>query len=423
MAMNLLVIGSGGREHALVWKLKQSPLAGEIFCAPGNGGIAQHATCVSLSGHDDIAAFCAEKNIGLVIIGPEQPLVEGLGDALRAKNIPVFGPGKDGAQLEGSKAFTKSLCDRYNIPTAAYGKFTEAAPAKAYLDGKEFPIVVKADGLAAGKGVIIAQDRKEAEEAVDSIFSGQFGDAGNTLVIEEFLDGEEASFFALCDGKIAIEFGAAQDHKRVGDGDTGPNTGGMGTYSPAPVMTRALCDEVMKTIIQPTVDGLKKDGIEFQGIFFAGLMLTKSGPKLLEYNTRFGDPETQVLMPRLKSDLVELMLAVATGTLAGKTVEFVDDAAVCVVMAANGYPGAYEKGTRIRALDKAGNLADTIIFHAGTQAKDGAILATGGRVLGVTATGSSIKDAQAKAYRAVDTIEWPQGFCRRDIAWRALSAA
>lgn len=423
MGKAILVIGSGGREHALCWKLSQSSQVSKIYCSPGNGGIAQVAECVALAAPADIVAFCKEKAIALVIIGPEQPLVEGLADVLYGENIRAFGPSAKAAQLEGSKAFTKRLCSKYNIPTAAYGEFTDAASARHYLKDKAYPIVIKADGLAAGKGVIIAENAQQANEAVEDMFSGGFGAAGERVVIEEFMEGEEVSFFAVSDGKTAIEFGFAQDHKRVGDGDTGPNTGGMGTYSPAPVLTDSLKREVMQMIIHPTVAAMQAEGIPFKGVLFAGLMLTKTGPKLLEYNARFGDPETQVLMRRLESDLFPLLLACAEGTLSKQDIVFRKAAALCVVMAANGYPGAYRKGSVIRGIAQAEALPGCVVFHAGTERKEGDIVATGGRVLGVTALGETIAQAQENAYRAVECIDWPEGFCRRDIGWRAIKAA
>jgi phosphoribosylamine--glycine ligase len=418
--INILVIGSGGREHALCWKIKQSPECGALYCSPGNGGIQEVANCVTLADEATIIAFCQEKQIGLVVIGPEQPLVDGLADSLRAANIPTFGPSKKAAQLEGSKAYTKKLCDRYHIPTAAYGEFTDLATAKNYLQSKTYPQVVKADGLAAGKGVVIAQNEREAVDALEMMFSGGFGAAGNKVVIEEFLEGPELSFFALSDGTHALEFGSAQDHKRAFDNDQGPNTGGMGTYSPPPIATKALHAEVMETIIKPTVAAMQAEGAPFQGVLFAGLILTKGGPKLLEYNTRFGDPETQVLMARLESDVLPILLACAKGDLNNIAVKHKNEHAVCVVMAANGYPANYEKNTLIQNLTQASALPNTVIFHAGTARSGGEIRAIGGRVLGVTATGATLKEAQHNAYKAVDAIDWPQGFCRRDIAASAL---
>jgi phosphoribosylamine--glycine ligase len=419
---NVLVIGSGGREHALCWRLKQSPQVQKIFCAPGNGGIAEDATCVALKSPDEIIAFCKKEAIALVVIGPEQPLVEGLADKLAAAEIPVFGPSAKAAQLEGSKGFTKEICRKYHIPTAAYGTFTDAAAARNYLKGKSYPIVVKADGLAAGKGVIIAYSQAEATAAINDMFAGVFGESGKCVVIEEFMEGEEVSFFALSDGKTAIEFGYAQDHKRAFDGDKGPNTGGMGTYAPTPAMNDALAKTVMKTIIHPTVAAMQKEGSPFKGVLFAGLMLTKDGPKLLEYNARFGDPETQVLMARFNGDLYETLRAVAIGDLSKAKISFAPEHAVCVVMAAKGYPGAYEKGTAIRGLG-AVSAPGVKVFHAGTEKRGSDIVAVGGRVLGVTALGKTTAEAQAKAYQAVDNIDWPEGFCRRDIAWRALKKA
>lgn len=415
----VLVIGSGGREHAICWRLKQSPQVSEVFCAPGNGGIGEDVACVALKSPDEIARFCKEKSIALVVVGPEQPLVEGLADTLRAANIAVFGPSLKAAALEGSKGFMKSICSRYHIPTAAYGFFDNISDAKQFLKGKSYPIVVKADGLAAGKGVVIAETEEEATHALDDMFSGKIA-GGAQVVIEEFLEGEEVSLFALCDGENAAYFGSAQDHKRVGDGDKGPNTGGMGTYAPLPIVNDALVKNVMETIIAPTVTGMNNDGIPFQGVLFAGLMLTKNGPKLLEYNVRFGDPETQVLMARFDGDLYTVLHACATGRLSDAKVSFSNEAAVCVVMAAKGYPGDYVKNTAIKNLDKAGKIPGVKIFHAGTQKKDGGIISSGGRVLGVTALGATLKEAQANAYKAVDTIDWPEGFCRRDIGWRAL---
>lgn len=417
---NVLVIGSGGREHALCWRLKQSPSVAKVFCAPGNAGIAEVATCISFASEAELIGVCKDTPMDLVVVGPEQPLVEGLADRLSAVGIAVFGPSARAARLEGSKGFTKAICKKYGIPTADYGFFTEAASAKQFLKNKTYPIVIKADGLAAGKGVIIAQDEKEALAAIGSMFAGQFGDSGKSLVIEEFLEGEEISFFALCDGNRAKMFGYAQDHKRAFDGDTGPNTGGMGTYAPPPVMNDAMEKTIMQAIINPTVEAMAKEGAPFAGVLFAGLMLTRQGPKLIEYNVRFGDPETQVLMARFNGDLYQALLACAHGKLSEAKISFCSDTAVCVVMAAKGYPGDYQKGSTIKNLDKAGEAQGVKIFHAGTAKKDGNIIANGGRVLGVTALGNTIAEAKAKAYQAVDMIDWPEGFCRRDIAWRAL---
>ena len=419
--MKILVIGSGGREHALCWAIAASPLTAKLYCAPGNGGISKVAECVAIDvmDFDRIVAFAQETRIDFVVIGPDNPLAGGLADRLAAAGIKHFGPSKAAAELEWSKGFTKELCEAEGIPTARFRRFTDAAAAKDYASDHPLPVVIKADGLALGKGVIIAATRAEASAAIDSMFSGTFGASGQSIVIEEFLEGEEASYFALCDGENVLPFGAAQDHKRVGDGDTGPNTGGMGAYSPAPVFTPEIERQTLERIIMPTVRAMKRLGRPFKGVFFAGLMLTKEGPKLIEYNARFGDPETQVLMLRLKSDIVPLLLGVADGTLKTMDVRFHDDAALTVVMAAQGYPGTPLKGTIIRGLDKAAAVAGVEIFHAGTTLKDGTVVATGGRVLNVTARGRDVAEAQARAYRAVGLIEWPEGFCRRDIGWRA----
>lgn len=429
--MNFLLIGSGGREHALAWKLAQSRLLtpegrekGKIYAAPGNPGIAEVATCVALNvaDHDAVIAFCEENRIGLVVVGPEAPLVDGLADSLRAKGVPVFGPGKAAARLEGSKGFTKDLCARAGIPTAAYVHAGTAEAALAALSDFAVPVVVKADGLAAGKGVIIAESREEAEGAIRDIFGGQFGDAGASVVIEEFMTGEEASYFALTDGATVMPFGSAQDHKRVGDGDTGPNTGGMGAYSPAPVLTPILRGQVLERIIAPTVRQMADDGTPYSGVLYAGLMLTEEGPKLIEYNCRFGDPECQVLMMRLEEDLGEILLACANNALASlKPARFSAETALTVVMAANGYPAAPEKGGAISGLDTAeGKAVRGKVFHAGTALQGGQIVASGGRVLNVTATGANVTEAQAEAYRMVDVIDFQGGFCRRDIGWREV---
>ncbi|MBX3495386.1 MAG: phosphoribosylamine--glycine ligase [Parvibaculum sp.] len=420
--MNILVIGSGGREHALCWKIRQSPLCGTLYCAPGNGGIAAVAECVALApmDFDAVVAFCREKEIGFVVVGPEDPLVGGLVDRLDAEGIASFGPSAAAAQLEGSKGFTKDLCTEWNIPTAAYGRFSDAAKAKEFIRKKGAPIVVKADGLAAGKGVIVALTAAEAEAAIDEIFSGRFGAAGAEVVVEEFLEGEEASFFALCDGKTALPLATAQDHKRAFDGDKGPNTGGMGAYSPAPVMTPGLCARAMREIIEPTVKAMAARGTPFKGVLYAGLMLTAEGPKLIEYNARFGDPECQVLMMRLDSDVLPLLQATHDGTLASAALRWKDEVALTVVMAANGYPGDYKKNTEIKGLAAAGAIDGVEVFHAGTKAEGSRILANGGRVLNVTATGAGTVEAQARAYRAVAAIDWPEGFCRRDIGYRAI---
>ncbi|MGD9501183.1 MAG: phosphoribosylamine--glycine ligase [Methyloceanibacter sp.] len=421
--MNVLLIGGGGREHALAWKLKQSPLLDALYCAPGNAGIAQVAECVGLdvADHGAVIEFCKENAIGLVVIGPEAPLVAGLSDDLAAAGIKAFGPSRAAAALEGSKGFTKDLCAEYGIPTAAYRRFAAAASAKTYAAGQKLPVVVKADGLAAGKGVVIATTREEAAGAIDDCFSGAFGAAGNEVVIEEFLDGEEASFFALSDGVTALPLAAAQDHKRAFDGDQGPNTGGMGAYSPAPVMTPELSARVMAEIVLPTVRAMNERGTPFKGVLYAGLMIVSGAPKLIEYNVRFGDPEAQVLMMRLKSDLLPALLAVADGQLGDAALDWHDAAALCVVMAARGYPGAYAKGSEIKGLDEAGLDPDVQIFHAGTRRDGARILAEGGRVLGVTARGGTIATAQARAYAAIDKIDWPGGFFRHDIGWRAVA--
>jgi phosphoribosylamine--glycine ligase len=421
-AMNVLLIGSGGREHALAWKLSASPLLTKLYCAPGNGGIAELAECVpiAVADHTAVIRFCKDNAIDLVVVGPEAPLVVGLVDDLTTAGIKCFGPKQAAAQLEGSKGFTKDLCAEFAIPTAAYGRFTDAASAKAYLAGQKLPIVVKADGLAAGKGVTIAATHAEAEAAIDACFSGAFGKAGSEVVIEEFLEGEEASFFALVDGAHALALVPVQDHKRVGDGDTGPNTGGMGAYSPAAVMTREVIARTMDEIIEPTVAAMAKRGAPFKGVLFAGLMITAEGPKLIEYNVRFGDPETQVLMMRLKSDLLPALLACVDGVLDTCEVRWYDDAALTVVMAANGYPGPPEVGTEIKGLAAAGAVEGVQIFHAGTRREDDRVLAQGGRVLNVTAKGKTVAEAQARAYAAAARIDWPGGFYRRDIGWRAI---
>jgi phosphoribosylamine--glycine ligase len=421
--MNILLLGSGGREHALAWKLAQSPSCGKLYAAPGNPGTARHAQLVALDAHDhgEVTAFCADKRIGLVVIGPEAPLVDGLADSLRGAGLAVFGPSRAAAQLEGSKGFTKDLCARVGIPTAAYARATTLDEALTVLDGHALPVVIKADGLAAGKGVVIAETRVEAEAALAEMFAGQFGEAGGEVVIEEFLTGEEVSFFALTDGATILPFGSAQDHKRVGEGDTGPNTGGMGAYSPARVLTPMLEGEVIERIVAPTVQAMREAGTPYSGVLYAGLMLTREGPKLIEYNCRFGDPECQVLMMRLESDLAELLLACAENRLANREPpKFSGDAALTVVMAAEGYPGPPRSGGGIAGLDRAEALG-VQVFHAGTSETAGRLVASGGRVLNVTATGSSVGEAQAAAYAAVDVIDAPELFCRRDIGWRELA--
>jgi len=420
--MNILLIGSGGREHALAWSLTASPLLTRLVCAPGNGGISRIADCVSLdiSNHEAVIGFCKDEKIDFVIVGPEAPLVAGLADDLNAQGIKVFGPSRAAAQLEGSKAFTKALCDRKNIPTAAYGQFTDAEAAKAYTREQGVPIVIKADGLAAGKGVTVAETMDQALDAIDDCFAGKFGDAGAEVVVEECLVGEEASFFVLCDGKNVLPLVTAQDHKRVYDGDEGPNTGGMGAYSPAPVMSEAMCTQAMEEIILPSVEGMAEAGMPYKGVLYAGFMITETGPKLIEYNVRFGDPECQVLMMRLKSDLLPALLATADGILNHVDLRWHDDVALTVVMAAEGYPGSYEKGSIISGLEDAASDDLVEIFHAGTALEDGQVIATGGRVLNVTARGQTVREAQERAYAAIARIDWAQGFCRSDIGWRAI---
>ncbi len=420
--MNILLIGSGGREHALAWKIGASPLVDRLYCAPGNGGIEAIASCINLDvgNHGAVIDFCREHLIGLVVVGPEAPLVDGIADALSAENIPVFGPSAAAAQLEGSKGFTKDMCAKYGIPTAAYGRFTEPDSAKQYIAEHGVPTVVKADGLAAGKGVIIAHTLAEANNAIDMMFDGEFGDAGVEVVVEEFMVGEEASFFALADGTTTLALATAQDHKAVGEGDTGPNTGGMGAYSPAPVMTDSMITRVMTEIIEPTAAAMSDMSCTYKGVFFAGLMITETGPKLIEYNCRFGDPECQVLMMRMTSDIVPLLLAVADGTLSQQSVSWSENTALTVVLAAKGYPGAYSKGSKIENINDASSDENVEIFHAGTKREKSGIIAVGGRVLNVTAQAPSVGQAKNLAYAAVSKIEWPEGFCRSDIGWRAI---
>jgi phosphoribosylamine--glycine ligase len=422
--MNILLLGSGGREHALAWKLAQSPLCERLYAAPGNPGIAEHAVLVPLdmADHAAVVAFCEAQQIGLVVVGPEAPLVDGLADSLRAAAFPVFGPSRAAAQLEGSKGFTKDLCARADIPTAGYIRVTSETEAREALARFGVPVVIKADGLAAGKGVTVAMSHAEADEAVRDIFAGRFGEAGAEAVIEEFLEGEEASFFALTDGSTIVPFGSAQDHKRVGDGDTGPNTGGMGAYSPARVLTPLLEGEVIERIVAPTVRTMAAEGIPYSGVLYAGLMLTRDGPKLIEYNARFGDPECQVLMLRLESDLAEILLACAENRLgASPPPRFSADPALTVVMAAKGYPATPRKGGRIDGI-AAAERGGVKVFHAGTAlGSNGTLTASGGRVLNVTARAPSVQEAQAKAYAALDAIHFPEGFCRRDIGWREIA--
>jgi len=424
--MRILVVGSGGREHALCWAIAASPLCDKLYCAPGNAGIAAEAECVPIKADeiDKLVDFATAQKIDFVVVGPEAPLVAGLADKLRAAGIKTFGPSAKAAALEGSKAFMKELCAKYGIPTARFRRFRDAESAKKYVKSERSPIVIKADGLAAGKGVVVAQTQKEAESAIESMLvEREFGVAGAEIVVEEFLSGEEASFFALVDGKTALPLASAQDHKTVGEGDTGPNTGGMGAYSPAPIVTDAMAEQVMQTIVLPTVKAMEAEGRPFKGVLFAGLMIGPQGPRLLEYNVRFGDPECQVLCLRLMSDLLPALIAAADGVLANFHLRWKAETALTVVMAARGYPGAYRKGTEIRGLERAGAMNDVVVFHAGTErSADGRILATGGRVLGVSALGKSVAEAQARAYAAVDQIDWPEGFCRRDIGWRALGA-
>jgi phosphoribosylamine--glycine ligase len=423
--MRVLVVGSGGREHALAWAISASVLCDELYAAPGNAGIAEVATCVPIQAEDidGICAFARDKKIDLVVVGAEVPLCNGLVDKLEAQGTPAFGPTAAAAALEGSKGFTKDLCAKYDIPTAAYGRFKAIDPAIKFIRERGAPIVVKADGLAAGKGVIIASTVPEAEAAVRDILGGSFGKAGAEVVVEEFLDGEEASVFALVDGTHALPLASAQDHKRAFDGDAGPNTGGMGAYSPAPIVTDAMLADVMKRIIEPTVAAMADMKRPFKGVLFAGLMIDKQGPKLLEYNVRFGDPECQVLMMRLKSDILPALLAARDGRLDTVDLRWHDDAALTVVMAAKGYPGTYAKNTVIEGVEDAAKVEGVTVFHAGTKRDDGKLLATGGRVLDVTATGRTVAEAQTRAYEAVDRIRWPEGFCRRDIGWRAIARA
>ncbi|KRQ09267.1 MULTISPECIES: phosphoribosylamine--glycine ligase [Bradyrhizobium] len=422
--MNILLLGSGGREHALAWKIAASPLVTKLWCAPGNAGIAREAECVALdvTDHAAVIEFCRGNAVDLVVVGPETPLAAGIVDDLAAEGIKAFGPSRQAAQLEGSKGFTKDLCSEFDIPTGAYRRFDNAKDAVAYVRAQGAPIVVKADGLAAGKGVVVAQTLPEAEAAIAMMFEGAFGSAGAEVVIEEFLSGREISFFALCDGETAIPLASAQDHKRVFDHDKGPNTGGMGAYSPTPFVTPEVHDQIMARIILPTVAGMKSRGTPFKGVLYAGVMLTAQGPKLFEYNVRFGDPECQVLMLRMMSDIVPALLASIDGQLKNFDLRWYPDPALTVVMAAKGYPGDYIKGTRIDGLDAAAKVEGVEIFHAGTVAKDGAIIANGGRVLNVCAMGKTVTEARDRAYQAIDRIKWPDGFCRRDIAWQAVEA-
>ncbi len=425
--MNILLLGSGGREHALAWKMAASPLTDLLFCAPGNAGIAREAEFVDLdiADHAAVIAFCRSRGVDLVVVGPEAPLCAGIVDDLEAAGIKAFGPSRTAARLEGSKGFTKDICRSAGIPTAAYERFRTADAAKAYARARGAPLVVKADGLAAGKGVVVAEDIVMAEAAIDMMLGGGIAisnpsGAGAEVVIEEFLEGEEASFFALCDGATALPLASAQDHKRAFDGDKGPNTGGMGAYSPAPILDAATSTRVMEDIVQPTLAAMNAMGAPFKGVLFAGLMLTAAGPKLIEYNVRFGDPECQALMLRLKSDLVPALLASRDGLLRSVDLRWHEQAALTVVMAARGYPGAYEKGSVIEGLDDAAAVEGVEIFHAGTKRDGDRILANGGRVLDVSASGGNVREAHDRAYRAVSRIKWPEGFCRHDIGWRAI---
>lgn len=420
--MNILLIGSGGREHALAWSLAKSPVLNKLYVSPGNAGIEQVATCVALdvSDHRSIIEFCRFNNVNFVVVGPEAPLVDGLADSLTHAGLRVFGPSKAAAQLEGSKGFTKDMCARANVPTAAYGRFKDADSAKAYAKAQGAPIVVKADGLAAGKGVVIAMTDAEAEQAIDNCFSGSFGAAGAEVVIEEFMEGEEASLFVLSDGTNALALATAQDHKRAFDGDTGPNTGGMGAYSPAPVMSEEMTERVMSEIIRPTIADMKAQGCPFHGVLYAGLMITKDGPKLIEYNVRFGDPECQVMVMRLRTDILPILLGCAEGTLDLVDAEWHSEPAVTVVMASEGYPGSYEKLTEIKGLEAATEDPDVEIFHAGTVKDGDRLLSNGGRVLNITARAPSVSEARKKAYAVIERIDWPEGFYRTDIGWRAV---
>jgi phosphoribosylamine---glycine ligase len=421
--MHILLLGSGGREHALAWKIAASPLVTKLWCAPGNAGIAREAECVALdiADHAGVIAFCRSNAVDFVVVGPDAPIAAGIVDDLNAAGFKAFGPTRAAGQLESSKIFTKELCKANHIPTAAFGHFREAEPAKAYIRQQGAPIVVKADGLAAGKGVVVAMNLDEALAAVDMMFGGGFGAAGAEVVVEEFMQGEEASFFALCDGEHALPLATAQDHKRAFDGDKGPNTGGMGAYSPAPVMTEALCTRVMEEMIKPTLRALKAMGSPYKGVLYAGVMVTKDGPKLVEYNARFGDPECQVLMLRMMSDIVPALIACTDGQLKNFSLRWFDDVALTVIMATRGYPGDYGKGSVIEGLDDAAKVEGVEIFQAGTKADGARILANGGRVLNICATGKTVTEARARAYQAVDRIKWPDGFCRRDIGWQAVA--
>ena len=419
--MNILLLGSGGREHALAWKIAASPLLTKLWCAPGNAGIAKEAECVPLdiADHAAVIRFCKSNAVDFVVVGPETPLAAGITDDLASAGIKAFGPNKAAAQLEGSKGFTKDLCKANNIPTAAYERFSDAHAAKAFIREQGAPIVIKADGLAAGKGVVVAMTLNEALDAIDMMFDS--GGAGREIVVEEFMIGEEASFFALCDGEHALALATAQDHKRAFDGDKGPNTGGMGAYSPAPVMTEPMCARVMSEIIMPTLRAMSAKGMPFKGVLFAGVMITEDGPSLIEYNVRFGDPECQVLVLRMMSDIVPALLASCDGQLKNFDLRWFPEPALTVVMAAKGYPGDYERGTRIAGIDRAEKIQGVEVFHAGTVASGDWILANGGRVLNVTASAKTVAEAQRRAYEAIGVINWQEGFCRRDIGWQAIA--
>ncbi len=420
--MNILILGSGGREHSLAWAIKQNPKCDRLICAPGNAGMDEIADCASIDilNGGAVREFCAENAIDFVVIGPEAVLAAGVADTLRAAGILTFGPSQAAAELEASKSFTKEICLTADAPTAGYARFTDATSARAYVQAQGAPIVIKADGLAAGKGVVVAITVEEALAAVDDMFDGAFGEAGASVVIEEFMEGEEASLFVLCNGESCLSVGSAQDHKRVFEGDKGPNTGGMGAYSPAPILPAALEAEVMETMIRPTLREMVKRGTPFQGVLFAGLMILDGQARLVEYNVRFGDPECQVLMMRLGAQVLDLLLACAEDRLNETRAAFADDHALTVVMAADGYPGSYEKGTAIHGLDNLPSSSLQEVFHAGTANRDGQIVAVGGRVLNVTARAESLRQARDLAYAMVDAIDWPSGFCRRDIGWRAL---
>ncbi len=421
--MNILILGGGGREHSIAWAVMQNPKCDKLIVAPGNAGIAQIAECASLDIENGAAVvnFCEANAIEFVIIGPEAPLAAGVSDRLRDAGLLVFGPSQAAADLETSKRFTKAICDAAGAPTAAYAHFTEADAARAYIKAQGAPIVVKADGLAAGKGVIVAETEDQALDAIDDMFGGEFGAAGAEVVIEEFMTGEEASFFVLCDGETALPIGTAQDHKRIGEGDTGPNTGGMGAYSPAPVLTDEIAQKALDQIINPTLAEMARRGTPYQGVLYAGLMIENGQPRLVEYNVRFGDPECQVLMMRLGAQALDLMQAAAEGRLSEAQVNWADDHALTVVMATKGYPGNYEKGSVIKGLNDCAEDSFHMVFHAGTTEQDGQILAAGGRVLNITARGASLAQARDRAYGMVGRIDWPEGICRRDIGWRALS--